>query len=138
MALWWCAGCSAAFAVGLSACPQCGSTSHTEEEPMPKITVHGGPSNDADPGRAEWIGEAGPELLDVPDGATVLPTAEEEPSPGNSSETSSPKPASSPKQSGSKGRSRARTTANPSGQAPTDSSTARGTDGGQTTDGGEG
>lgn len=45
--LWHCQGCSTAYAVGLLACPQCGSTDYVEEgsEDMPKITVHGGPSN---------------------------------------------------------------------------------------------
>lgn len=42
--LWHCSGCSTAYAVGLPACPHCGSAEYTEEE-MPKITVHGGPSN---------------------------------------------------------------------------------------------
>ena len=43
MALWYCAGCTAAYAVGLAACPQCGSTDYTEDT-MPKISKGGGPS----------------------------------------------------------------------------------------------
>lgn len=47
MALWVCVSCSTAYAVGLEACPQCGSTDSYEEgqEPMPKISVHGGPTS---------------------------------------------------------------------------------------------
>lgn len=101
MALQVCAGCSAAFAVGLSACPQCGSTDWSEETPMPKITVHGGATNDA-------------EAAEPDESAAAAETPEEESSPGNSSETSSEKPPTSPKQSASKGRSRAQTTESPS------------------------
>jgi len=50
MVLWLCSACTAGYAVGLAACPQCGSTDHVEEgQDMPKITVHGGPTNAADP-----------------------------------------------------------------------------------------
>lgn len=104
MALWLCAGCSAAYAVGLPACPQCGSTNRSEEGPMPKITVHGGATNDAEPVAPDDSTEA----------AESTNTPEEESSPGSSSETSSSKPAPSEKPSSSKGRSRARTTENPS------------------------
>jgi hypothetical protein len=97
---------------------------------MPKITFHGGPSNDAAPPRYEIVGEAGPELLNLPPGGTVLPrTTEEESSPGNSSETSPEKPPPSDKPSSSKGRSRARTTASRSAQGPTAGSSAPSTDG---------
>jgi hypothetical protein len=47
MALWYCCGCTAAYAVGLPQCPQCGSTEYTdneEEAAVPHITVAGGPS----------------------------------------------------------------------------------------------
>ncbi|WP_123818556.1 hypothetical protein [Kitasatospora cineracea] len=64
---------------------------------MPKITVHGGATNDA------TVTSVEPES-DAPD------TPEEESSPGSSSETSSSKLAPSEKPSSSKGRSRARTT----------------------------
>jgi hypothetical protein len=45
MALWVCADCSTAFAVGQLACPHCGSTIYRtdhEEGIMPKISKHGG------------------------------------------------------------------------------------------------
>jgi len=46
MTLWACRGCPAKYSVGAPACPHCGSTDHYEEgSVMPKITVHGGPSN---------------------------------------------------------------------------------------------
>lgn len=45
MALWICKECTAAYAVGLPACPQCGSTTHTTkqelEATMPKINRRG-------------------------------------------------------------------------------------------------
>lgn len=125
MALWTCAGCFTHYAVGLPACPQCASTDHHEEGTMPKITVHGGPSN------AWLVGEPGPELLDLPGGNTVQPEPEEEPSPGNSSETSSSKAAPSPKTNASAARSRARTTGSHSSKGRTASSTAGGTGGAQ-------
>lgn len=43
MSLWHCRDCSTAYAVGLRACPHCQSTHYTEE-PVPKITRHGGPT----------------------------------------------------------------------------------------------
>lgn len=100
MALLVCTGCSTAYSVGAPRCPHCLSTVYEEDHPMPKITVHGGPSNDA---------EDNTPVDDVP-----AETPEEEPSPGNSSETSSEKPSASPKKSASAARSHARTTENPS------------------------
>lgn len=130
MALWVCADCPTAYAVGLSACPQCQSTDHHEEGAMPKITIHGGPTNEAARGRTEWVGEPGPELLSPPDDLPVIPaTPEEEPSPGSSSKTSSTKPPTSTKKSANARRSPAPTTENPSATDPTASSTAAGTDG---------
>lgn len=42
MALWYCPNCTAGYAVGLAACPQCGATEHEEEpEHMAKITSAG-------------------------------------------------------------------------------------------------
>lgn len=108
MALWLCLDCSAAYSVGQSRCPNCQSTDYIEEGVMPKITVHGGATNDA------LAGELGPELADMPDGDTVQPSPEEEPSPGSNSATSSPKPESSSAPTTSSRRSRARTTENPS------------------------
>lgn len=129
MALWTCAGCSTHYAVGLPACPQCAGTDHHEEGVMPKITIHGGPTNDAAPRRMEWVSEQGPELIRLPGGATVLPSTEEEPSPGTSSETSPSKPSSSAKQSSSEVPSPARTTASPSKRRRTAASSAASTDG---------
>lgn len=48
MALSVCQDCTTRFAVGLLVCPHCRSTRFYEEgSVMPKITVHGGPSNAA-------------------------------------------------------------------------------------------
>jgi RNA polymerase subunit RPABC4/transcription elongation factor Spt4 len=47
MALNECEGCTTLFAVGLRMCPNCRSKDFHEEGEMPKITVHGGPSNAA-------------------------------------------------------------------------------------------
>jgi hypothetical protein len=49
MATWACRGCTAVYSVDASRCPQCGADDHYEEgtEEMPKITLHGGPSNAA-------------------------------------------------------------------------------------------
>lgn len=49
MALWICRQCTAAYAVGLPACPQCGS-SEWEEEHMAKISRASGVTYE--PGRA--------------------------------------------------------------------------------------
>jgi hypothetical protein len=68
---------------------------------MPKITAHGGPSNAVEPTHET-------------DDLTAHDAPEEEPSPGNSSETSSEKPRTSPKRNASADRSRARTTESPS------------------------
>lgn len=65
MALWICARCSAAYAVGAPGCPQCQCTDYLEADPMPKITVHGGATNadDTEAGDASQpVGEPGPEL----------------------------------------------------------------------------
>ena len=180
MSLSVCAGCSAAYAVGLPACPQCGSTDQREsgrdlavpavqvacraagcracgqvrrvrlaavdqyfvqapvllcaacgspaeivmpwplerEEPMPKITKHGGASN---------------ALADPPAPAEPEPSKEEvASSPGSSSQTSPEKPEPSPKAKPPAPRKRARTTGSRSKAAQTGSSTARSTGGGQT------
>lgn len=62
MALWHCAACRAAYAVGLAACPQCGGTGRDDEEDgMPKIDSAGlatghlpaGAGTDAEPEAAE-------------------------------------------------------------------------------------
>lgn len=47
VSLWICRLCGAAYSVDAPRCPQCGSTDYLESS-MPKITVHGGPTNAAD------------------------------------------------------------------------------------------
>lgn len=84
----------------------------SEDEQMAKITVHGGASNAAE---------------DVPDAE-----GGEDVSAGNSSETSSEKPENSPEPSETPSPSPAPTTASRSKKARTGSSSAGGTDGGQT------
>lgn len=130
MSLRVCLDCTAAFAVGLPRCPQCGSERHAEEgqavalgiqpgvpvveeEHMPKITRHGGPSVPPVEG-AETEGGEGVSAGE--DSSNSSGTADSKSSTGaRSSETH---------------RSRARKTASRSSQARTDSSTARSTDGG--------
>jgi len=92
MALWICSGCTAAYAVGLAACPQCGGTEYEQEyEHMAKITMDG-PSYepgkdpnqvDAEPAEADaqepaepeqgaaLISQPGPEPTDLPAGDAV-------------------------------------------------------------------
>ncbi|NGO68522.1 hypothetical protein [Streptomyces boncukensis] len=125
MALWECAECTTAYAVGLSACPHCKSTKRVEDD-MPKITRHGGPSvagavvtggawgdsdtwPDADTGQLQ--SEHGPELADQPDGEAETVT-EVPSSPGNSSSASPEKPETSQKKSARAPRKRAPTTGN--------------------------
>ena len=126
MSLRVCLDCTAAFAVGVPRCPHCGSERHAEqgsaaalgvvsglvieEDNMPKITRHGGPSI-----------------------AGVEPAAEEggeQPSVGSSGETSSEKPSTPPARSEIETPSPARKTGSRSGKRRTGGSTARSTDGG--------
>lgn len=76
MTLWVCQGCPTRFAVGLLACPHCGSTDHYEEgSVMPKITVHGGPSIAGEPPNEPelvMVGETGPEPVRLPEGTVVV------------------------------------------------------------------
>lgn len=112
MAVWTCAECTADYAVGLPKCPQCGSTVRVnentqppqEDEQMAKVTVHGGPSNEA---------------ADEPEEG-------EDVSAGTSSSTSSEKEQSSPEQSETPRRKPARGAASRSSQDRTaaESSTA--------------
>jgi hypothetical protein len=80
MSTWECRGCTAAYAPGAPRCPQCGVDDPIEEaeqlekerEQMPKITVHGGPSNvDAAPGEPGHIpdetADTVDETVEVPD-----------------------------------------------------------------------
>lgn len=68
MALWICRSCTAAYAVGLAACPQCGGTEHDEEnEHMAKISKGSGPSY-----------EPGKEPYGVPDEPETAPDVQAE------------------------------------------------------------
>ena len=60
MALMVCAACSTAYAVGLAACPHCGSRdSYEEGTVVPKISVHGGATHAGDiPTPAPDVAEA--------------------------------------------------------------------------------
>ncbi|MFD8805566.1 hypothetical protein [Streptomyces sp. NPDC059597] len=126
MPVWTCAECTAAYSVGAPRCPQCRSTIRVndatqppeEEQHMPKVTVHGGPSIEG-------------HVVD-PETSEVTPIESERGegvSAGSSSSTSSKKDESSPEQSETPDRSPARTTASRSGKARTGSSSARQTDG---------
>jgi len=129
MALLVCTDCTARYSVGAARCPQCGSTEHVEEgqEPMAKITVHGGPSiAGASVVGGSWSNEGDADVWPEP--------AEEESSPGNSSSTSDETPSNEPEQSEKPLPKRARTTASRSKKAPTGSSSAPSTDGGPATD----
>lgn len=74
MSLWLCDACTTSYAVGLAACPHCGSTEHHEEGEMPKITRLGGATNAANR-PLHLVGEHGPELVGVPAGEVVEVTA---------------------------------------------------------------
>jgi hypothetical protein len=90
----------------------------SEEDTVPKITVHGGPSYAADI-------PAEPDADESAEGS-------EQPSAGSSSETSSEKSETSPETSSPAPQKRARTTGSRSKKAATGSSTAHSTGGGQT------
>lgn len=87
MALLVCVSCSAAYAVGLLACPQCRSTDSYEQgqDPMPKISVHGGATDRADiPAPAPAVvPEPAPEPEPVPakDEVEVTDATDGEPAP---------------------------------------------------------
>ncbi|MFH8336960.1 hypothetical protein [Streptomyces sp. AM6-12] len=107
MALWECAECTTTYAVGLPKCPQCGSTIRVneatqppEEQDMPKVTVHGGPSIEGH--------EVDPETSEV---TPIEPEEGEDVSAGTSSSTSSETPSQNTEQSEKPDRSRARGTA---------------------------
>lgn len=72
---------------------------------------------------ARYVGEAGPELVDLPKGAEVTP------SPGRSSKPSGTATAKPSSKSGATPRPNARTTAHRSRKVPGGNSTARSTDG---------
>ncbi len=74
MTLWACGSCPTKYSVGAPACPHCGSPEHYEEgSVMPKITVHGGPSNASDPASGPvTVGERRPEPVSLPEDAVVV------------------------------------------------------------------
>lgn len=120
MALWECAECTTRYAVGAPRCPHCGSDLRVnekaqppekEEEQMAKITVHGGPSNQA----------------------ADEPEVGEDVSAGSSSSTSSETEPSTPEPSEEPSLTPARATGSRSSKGRTGSRSARGTDGGQET-----
>lgn len=100
-------------------CARCGyELLNVTEDIVPKITVHGGPSNDAaepDSVPAENTSEEGGEPSS-PDGGTSSTSSEKQPSTPETTESSSPP--------------RARTTASRSKKARTGNSSAPSTDGG--------
>lgn len=152
MTLWVCAGsegCGTKYAVGLFRCPRCHNTEFFEDgDPMAKITRHGGasdktlpvteqPADKAEPEHVEFLGEPGPELVDLPVGAQVYPTSPdseggEESSPGSSSSASTEKPQTNSEPSSKPRPKRARKTASRSGQGLTESGSASSTDGEKT------
>lgn len=139
MAGWVCADCTTVYTVGAPRCPQCQSTDHAElgEEAMPKITVQGGPTI-AVGGvtvSGSW-GDEPPETAGaVEPPASTAPAPDDEggaPSPGKSSPASSEKEPTSSEPNETASPSPARKMASRSKKVPTDSSSARGTDGGPT------
>ncbi|MFE2382203.1 hypothetical protein [Streptomyces misionensis] len=122
MAVWECAECTTTYAVGLPKCPQCGSairvndaTQPPEEQDMPKITVHGGPSIEGH--------VVDPETSEV---TPIEPEGGEDVSAGTNSSTSSETPSQNTEPSEKQDRSRARGTASRSTRSPeAEGSTAR-------------
>lgn len=129
MAAWVCTECTTTYSVGAPCCPHCGSTEHTEEgqEPMPKITVHGGASiAGASVVGGSWSNEGDPDVWPEP----ADEEGGEESSPGSSSSTSDEKPSTEPEPSEKKTPPPARTTASRSKKAATaKGASARSTDG---------
>lgn len=129
MTLLVCLDCTTAFAVGVPRCPHCGSErsaeegtaaalglharGRIEEDDMPKITVHGGPSDRAD-------------ITPEPE----APAAEggEDVSAGSSGGTSSSKPSEKSEASASGRQRRARSAGSRSSKAKATSGTAGSTD----------
>lgn len=92
MALSTCPTCTAAYAVGLPACPQCGTEATTEEMTMPKINRNGpsyAPATPPDPAEADDADEGaepqtpGPVQADAA-AAPVEPSASPPPEPSAS------------------------------------------------------
>jgi hypothetical protein len=66
MSLWVCQKCTAAYAVGLLACPQCGSTDYLEDWQMGKISSTGLATHAPAPEVPEAEVPAEPEVTDAP------------------------------------------------------------------------
>jgi RNA polymerase subunit RPABC4/transcription elongation factor Spt4 len=107
MALNTCNECTTSFAVGIAKCPHCGSKDYSEEgSSMPKITLHGGPSNAAaDADTSPDVSAAAPQdaTFSTPEGDHQLsPDAvtkfdvESEPEPAPASAESEPEKAPEP------------------------------------------
>lgn len=129
MTLWVCTACTAAYAVGLKECPQCGSAQYVEEgQQVPKITAHEGPSIAGVTGA--WSDNDGPDPW--PAQAEDEADGGEPRSATSSSSESSETPSTESETNGPETPSRARTTGSRSGKGRTASSTARGTGGGRT------
>ncbi|WP_435279170.1 hypothetical protein [Streptomyces sp. 1222.5] len=135
MALNVCGGCTTKFAVGLKRCPHCASTDFCEDD-MPKITVHGGPSDatvDEEPeasGTAAEGEDTGQAVAEPEPQVESDAEGGEDVSAGTDSSTSSEKQSEKPEQSEKQDPSPARTTASRSAKARTvKGSTARSTGG---------
>jgi hypothetical protein len=81
MALWACQACGTAYAVGVPACPQCGSSEYLEDG-VAKITTGGGPSIHLEALAAEAAALAGPaddvqEAVSEPEATAPVPVAEQ-------------------------------------------------------------
>jgi hypothetical protein len=157
MALWICSGvhgCGETYSLHLTSCPRCHNTDFHRDGPMPKISKHGGATDKTLP-QPETAGatqaaaptskptrrvvaEHGPELIDMPPGATVhpvTPQAEEggeSSSPGSSSSASTETPPTLSEPSEQHPPKRARMTASRSGKGRTESGSARSTAGEKT------
>jgi len=102
MALLVCTGCTSRYSVGAAQCPQCGSTEHVEEgqEPMPKITVHGGPTiAGASVVGGAWSSEGDPDVWPEPAEENA-----EEPAAEADSDAVSEEPEKAPRQRRARGK----------------------------------
>lgn len=109
MSLWGCADCTTAYSVGAPACPHCGSTNVLKGGSVPKISVHGGPT------------DSSVEVAEVEGG--------DESSPGISSSASEEKQLKNSETSKTGRRKPAPTTGNRSAKDPAESASATSTDG---------
>jgi len=87
--LWICRGCTAAYAVGAPACPQCGGSDYVEDWKMPKISKGDGPSYEPEHA-PDWTADQGP----VPEPSTAAAT---EPEAAVTEPEPQPAPAPAPK-----------------------------------------